>query len=73
MRDSCSAQGTPGGTFARRLILNHIPVFDHHTVLKTQAIDHDPVRRLAEASEASLLFCVANVVLKNVIDKKYFT
>jgi len=48
-------------------------VFDHHTVLETQAIDHDPVRRLAEASEASLFFRVANVVLKNVIDKKYFT
>lgn len=43
-----------GGTFARRLVLNHIPVFDHHAVIKAQDIDHDPVRRLAEASEATV-------------------
>jgi hypothetical protein len=48
-------------------------VFDHHTALETQDIDHNPVRRLAEASEASLLFCMVKAVLKNVMCKKYFT
>jgi len=61
------------GTFARRLMLNHLPVFDHHAILETQAIDRDLVHRLAEASEASLLFYAPKAVLKNVIDKKYFT
>ena len=29
-------------------------MFDHYTVLEAQDIDHDPVRRLAEASEATV-------------------
>jgi len=61
------------GTFARRLILNHLPVFDHHAILETQAIDRDPVHGLAEASEASPLFYAPKDVLKNVIVKKHFT
>src|SRR5450830_413460 len=45
---------TTDGTFARRLVLDDIPMFDHHAVLKAQDIDHDPVGRLAEAREPAM-------------------
>src|SRR5450830_1076392 len=58
---------TTDGTFARRLVLDDIPMFDHHAILKAQDIDHDPVGRLAEAREPTvehdkIAFCYRELI-----------